>query len=157
MNYNTRKQGRSKNKVSFKLHPESYIRTETIKSVPRSDHYRAEFEPLIGRRILLEGHFRCQEKWLKYGRGGSRMLLCHARIVRCPKEFLGIDFKNIDHIWLMVDRRTPHRIGAAYGDLVRASGKLYEYVRRLENGTSSRNIGLRVYEIAVVKDGTELL
>jgi hypothetical protein len=157
MNYHNRKYGRSANTVTFKLHPEAYIQTDGIKNVPRSDHYRAELEPLIGRKILIEGIFIRQERWVKYGRGGSRMLICHAKVIRHPKEFIGTDFGVVDHVWFMVDRRTPHRIGAVQGERVRASGKLYEYVRRLDNGEKVRNVGLRVYEVAAVKNGTELL
>ena len=157
MKYSTRKKNRSANRVQFKLHPEVYIQTEHLRSIPRSDHYREVLEPLIGRKILMEGSFIKQERWTKYGRGGSRMLVCGARVIRYPKEFSGIDFRTIDHIWFMVDRRTPHRIGAVQWEKVRASGKLYEYIRTLKNGEKARNIGLRVYEIAVVKDGTELL
>ena len=126
------------------------------KPVRKSEWYRESWKPLLGRMILIEGIYSEYRDYILGGYGIKNVLVKDVHILRRPKEFKDIDFGTLDHLWVLVDKNLMKRIGARFGDKIRLSGHVVEYVNYRDHEAEYRNIGLQVLNAAVVRNGDEL-
>ena len=105
------------------------------KQCPKSDFYRTELEPYLGKTVNIIGTLKKVEL-KKYGGyyGFSLVLLKNVTIAN---EYQ----KPIDHIWILCNRHFLRENHYKINDKLLCTGKIYEY-----QSSGRRNLSLKLYK-----------